>query len=78
MWELAATNQSGKSMTLNVFKRPHEGGWGIACTPECDKIDPIMSGQPRIEQIACTGRDNWPIDPARIIRESVSIELVEM
>jgi hypothetical protein len=42
VWELVATNESGKSLTLNVFKRPSEGGWGIACVPECDRMKPFV------------------------------------
>lgn len=42
VWELVAVNESGKSLTLNIFKRPSGGGWGIACLPECDKMNPFV------------------------------------
>ena len=42
VWELMAVNESGKSLTLNVFKRTSEGGWGIACVPECGKMKPFV------------------------------------
>lgn len=42
VWELLAVNESGKTLTLNVFKRPSEGGWGIACVPECGKMKPFV------------------------------------
>jgi len=42
VWELVAVNESGKSLTLNIFKRPTEGGWGIACIPECGKMKPFV------------------------------------
>ena len=41
VWELVAVNESGKSLTLNVFKRPSTSGWGIACIPECGKMKPF-------------------------------------
>lgn len=47
VWELVATNESGKSLTLNVFKRPSEGGWGIACVPECDRMKPFVIVRPK-------------------------------
>ena len=47
VWELTAVNESGKSLTLNVFKRPSEGGWGIACIPECDKMKPFIIVAPK-------------------------------
>lgn len=42
VWELVAVNESGKSLTLNVFRHPSEGGWGIACIPECDRMEPFV------------------------------------
>jgi hypothetical protein len=42
VWELIGTNESGKSFTLNIFKRPTDGGWGIACIPECDMMKPFV------------------------------------
>ncbi len=42
VWELLAVNESGRSLTLNVFKRPSGGGWGIACVPECDRMKPFV------------------------------------
>lgn len=42
VWELVAVNESGKSLTLNVFKHPSDGGWGIACMPECGKMKPFV------------------------------------
>jgi hypothetical protein len=42
VWELIAVNESGKEMSLNVFKRPQGGGWGIACIPECDRMPPFV------------------------------------
>lgn len=42
VWELIAVNESGKVLTLNVFKRPASGGWGIACISECGRMPPFV------------------------------------
>lgn len=42
VWELSATNESGKSLTINFYKSASAGGWGIACVPECGRMKPFL------------------------------------
>jgi hypothetical protein len=42
VWELIAENESGKSLTLIIFRRHTQGGWGIACMPDCETASPFV------------------------------------
>jgi len=42
VWEIKATNESNKTLTLNIFKKTTGGGWGIACLPKCGKMKPFI------------------------------------
>ena len=42
VWELIATNESNKSLILNIFRDFDRGGWGIACIPKCGEMMPFV------------------------------------